>query len=533
MPKIGIIDRLEPKNKENGSNFFLVGADDVEYNGKSLKQAIIDDEFKGKPGENPNIEITDIEGGKTITFTVGEKSKSITIKDGEKGDPFSISKIYTSVEEMNNSYTDEDVLVGQFVIINTGNVEDDDNAKLYIKGNTEFSFITDLSGAQGIQGPKGDPGLTGDKGDKGDRGTYWFFGSNSNLSEVLDNTNEDSETEPSVIGYKVDFSDDTEFLKDDIFFNADDQSLYRCTNNGVADTSIWTFIANIKGNQGLTGPQGPQGLKGEKGEDGVDGITPHIDEESGNWFIGDTDTTKPSRGIQGPQGIQGPKGDTGVRGTIWYRGTALVGTPSTPIVFEDSNIANSIEGDMYLNTETDNVYQCVLSGDALTAKWIYIANIRGLQGEQGLQGEKGETGATGPKGDTGPQGPKGDQGEQGLQGEKGDKGDPGETGPQGPAGPAPDTSVFEKKHTTGNYTLATGTWAGSGPYTYTLAVSGLNTSRDVLVSLGSSITAEQILAASQACIATGTVSGSNLVLTAYGTKPSINIPITVTLLGAT
>ena len=47
-----------------------------------------------------------------------------------------------------------------------------------------------------------------------------------------------------------------------------------------------------------------------------DGITPHIG-ANGNWYLGDTDTGKPSRGEmgeQGPQGEQGPKGDTGEQG---------------------------------------------------------------------------------------------------------------------------------------------------------------------------------------------------------------------------
>lgn len=46
------------------------------------------------------------------------------------------------------------------------------------------------------------------------------------------------------------------------------------------------------------------------GADGQDGITPTIG-ENGNWYLGDTDTGKPSRGETGPQG---PKGDTGAAG---------------------------------------------------------------------------------------------------------------------------------------------------------------------------------------------------------------------------
>lgn len=57
-------------------------------------------------------------------------------------------------------------------------------------------------------------------------------------------------------------------------------------------------------------------LKGDKGDTGADGITPHIG-ANGNWYIGDDDTGKPSRGEQGAKGDagpQGPKGDPGEKG---------------------------------------------------------------------------------------------------------------------------------------------------------------------------------------------------------------------------
>ena len=59
-----------------------------------------------------------------------------------------------------------------------------------------------------------------------------------------------------------------------------------------------------------------------KGDPGADGITPTIG-ENGNWFLGSTDTGKPSRGAAGEKGDpgepgktgpQGPKGDTGAQG---------------------------------------------------------------------------------------------------------------------------------------------------------------------------------------------------------------------------
>ena len=50
--------------------------------------------------------------------------------------------------------------------------------------------------------------------------------------------------------------------------------------------------------------------------DGADGITPTIG-DNGNWYLGDRDTNKPSRGEQGPAG---PKGDTGGTGPQGPRG---------------------------------------------------------------------------------------------------------------------------------------------------------------------------------------------------------------------
>ena len=77
---------------------------------------------------------------------------------GPVGAPFQIKKIYDSVEAMNADYSGSDVAVGEFVLINTGDVSDPDNSKLYVKGDTQYDFVTDLSGAQGIQGPQGNPG---------------------------------------------------------------------------------------------------------------------------------------------------------------------------------------------------------------------------------------------------------------------------------------------------------------------------------------------------------------------------------------
>lgn len=56
-----------------------------------------------------------------------------------------------------------------------------------------------------------------------------------------------------------------------------------------------------------------------KGDPGTNGITPTIG-ENGNWYLGEEDTGKPSRGEQGPAGQDGAKGEKGDRGDIGPQG---------------------------------------------------------------------------------------------------------------------------------------------------------------------------------------------------------------------
>lgn len=89
---------------------------------------------------------------------------------GDPGEPFKIAKTYESVSAMNAGYASDGVKVGQFVVIDTGNVEDPDNAKLYMKGESAYTFLTDMSGAAGLQGPKGEQGPQGVQGAQGPQG---------------------------------------------------------------------------------------------------------------------------------------------------------------------------------------------------------------------------------------------------------------------------------------------------------------------------------------------------------------------------
>jgi len=95
---------------------------------------------------------------------------------GIQGEPFSISKTYVSVSAMNSGYASDGVGIGKFVLIDTGNINDADNAKLYYKGATSYTFLTDLSGATGIQGSQGVQGIQGVKGDTGATGSQGIQG---------------------------------------------------------------------------------------------------------------------------------------------------------------------------------------------------------------------------------------------------------------------------------------------------------------------------------------------------------------------
>lgn len=95
---------------------------------------------------------------------------------GVRGEGFSIDRTYSSISEMHAGFNSDGVPVNGFVLINTGNVDDEDNAKLFVKLETGYSYLTDLSGSQGIrgergeQGVQGEPGIQGIPGEKGDPG---------------------------------------------------------------------------------------------------------------------------------------------------------------------------------------------------------------------------------------------------------------------------------------------------------------------------------------------------------------------------
>ena len=96
-----------------------------------------------------------------------------------------------------------------------------------------------------------------------------------------------------------------------------------------------------RGADGTPGATGAPGKDGAPGADGKDGITPTIG-KNGNWYLGSTDTGKPSRGAGGTPGATGAPGKDGAPGADgkdgitpaigengnWYLGNTDTGKPS-------------------------------------------------------------------------------------------------------------------------------------------------------------------------------------------------------------
>lgn len=263
---------------------------------------------------------------------------------GDAGAPFAIKKTYVSIEAMNADYSNEEIKEGEFVIINTGNVSDEDNGKLFIKGTTKFDFLVDLSGVQGIQGPKGDTGLQGERGEQGPAGQNGAPGLQGPIGPAGPQGERGLTGEQGIPGPKGETGapgpQGIQGQKGEAFRYED------FTKEQLE------ALKGPQGPAGAIGPQGPKGdaftyndfspeqlekLKGPKGDKGEQG---------------DVGPAGPA-GIQGPQGVPGEKGETGLQGPAGP--TGLTG-PAGP------------------------------------------AGEQGPIGPQGLQGERGLTGATGEKG---------------------------------------------------------------------------------------------------------------------------------------
>ena len=237
------------------------------------------------------------------------QTQNIKGEKGDTGEPFTISKTYPSVEEMNADF--DNMNVGDYVMI-ASSVEDEDNAKLYVKTDTEWTFITDFSGAVGIKGEKGDIGPQGPQGVPGKDGVG-----------ITTITSGQSTVE-------------------------EDKTITPITVNKT-DGSSQIFNVEAK-----NGADGKDGLNGKDGVNGQDGLTPTIG-DNGNWYLGDTDTGKPSRGEVGPS----PDLSDYVKNTDYAKDGqgGVISTGNHFRVYSNNGVpyVNSINSEQY-SSSGDNIF---------------------------------------------------------------------------------------------------------------------------------------------------------------------------------
>lgn len=235
---------------------------------------------------------------------------------GETGDGFEIYKTYRSVAAMNADAAN--VPDGKFVIIETGNTNDPDNSKLYVRtvdGTAPFEFVTDMSGAS-IKGDKGEPGAT--------------YTPSVDTNGVLTWTNNGNLPNPSPVNLKGPSGTVTVIGTETLPAGSDASVV----NSGTATDAKLTFkipkgdtgavftpsvsadgVISWTNNGGLSNPAA-QNIKGIQGEPGANGATfiPHITD-------GDTLSWTNDGGLENPdpvyiRGIQGRPGNDGAAATI-------------------------------------------------------------------------------------------------------------------------------------------------------------------------------------------------------------------------
>lgn len=281
---------------------------------------------------------------------------------GSAGLSGQVKATYTSIQEMQNAFSTDGLQTGELALVNTGDVTDEDNGKLYKKGANAYEFLCDLSGTPGNK---------------------WYFGT----AVTGESTTGEAFPATGVVANTGDF-----------YLNSSTSAVYSCISGGSPDSALWEFYGVIKGAQG------------ERGESGVDGSIWY----SGTAITGvSTNETKfPSSGVELAKAndkyfntetgdvyscvtpgfpseatwvylinLKGIKGDAGESGNVWKFGTAVSG--STPGAVDVSGGANI--GDCYLNTSTCNYYQCTTHVNGVPV-WTLLGVLKGADGANGSDG---------------------------------------------------------------------------------------------------------------------------------------------------
>ena len=220
---------------------------------------------------------------------------------------------------------------------------------IYSKTDSGWVVIGNIKGEDGVDGEKGDKGDKGDTGEAGTDGTdgnQWHIGS----------------TDP--------IDGETEGKPGDLYLNDVTGDIFT-----MDESNNWRYIGNLKGDKGDTGEKGDEGEKGEDGTIGTEFLSGEGEPEADLGKDGDiyldaytSDLYQKVDGVwtlitnlkgeDGKPGEDGDVGEDGTDGATWLTGS---GAPS-----EDLGKV----GDLYLDTETTDVYQKGEEG------WSLITTLR-------------------------------------------------------------------------------------------------------------------------------------------------------------
>ena len=141
--------------------------------------------------------------------------------------------------------------------------------------------------------------------------------------------------------------------------------------NGTTEAQV---LNGKDGRDGTDGAPGRDGVDGQPGKDGTDGITPTIG-DNGNWYLGGTDTGKPSRGADGATGATGATGEKGTDGKSAYQYALEGGYTGTETEFAGKLAQEQLTGTTDELTPTQ-VYEAVSAG--IPVKVQYTDSTYGL-----------------------------------------------------------------------------------------------------------------------------------------------------------
>lgn len=96
-----------------------------------------------------------------------------------------------------------------------------------------------------------------------------------------------------------------------------------------------------------------------------------------------------------------------------------------------------------------------------------------------------------------------------------------------------DTALGEKANLSVaiNAVLLMSAWSDDSPYVQTISVEGLNADQNGIITIGQNITTEQLEDVVAADMRISDQTDGSLTVTAYGDKPTRDIPVTIILLG--